>query len=285
MGPQSPGKPPRRAAYALPTLFTSGNIFLGFVAIVQAFEGALRVNAGDSGENPHFSLAAKALGFAVFFDGLDGRIARMTNTTSDFGRELDSLADVITFGIAPAVLAFVWGVLFVVGASDLQTQLARAGYLITFFYLLCGAVRLARFNIQSAAPPKPGRSDRRYFVGMPIPAGAGFVAAVVFMDPSPVRSVAVCITWLVAIAITGLLMVSTWRYPSFKQVSVSKPRTPLIVLIVGGVAFLIWEWPQPVLLAVASAYVASGIAIRIAGLVRRRKRVHPAPAVAEQQIG
>ena len=285
MGPRAPGKPPRRAAYALPTLFTSGNIFLGFVAIVQAFEGALRVNASNYGDNPHFSLAAKALGFAVFFDGLDGRIARMTNTTSDFGRELDSLADVITFGIAPAVLAFVWGVLFVVGPGDLQTQLARAGYLITFFYLLCGAVRLARFNIQSAAPPNPARHDRRYFVGMPIPAAAAFVAAVVFMEPAPVRSVAMCITWLVGVAITGLLMVSTWRYPSFKQVSVSKPRTPLIVLIVGGAAFLIWEWPQPVLLAAASAYVLSGIAIRIAGLVRRRKRVQRAPAVAEHQIG
>lgn len=285
MGPQVPGKPPRRAAYALPTLFTSGNIFLGFVAIVQAFEGALRVNAGDYSDNPHFSLAAKALGFAVFFDGLDGRIARMTNTTSDFGRELDSLADVITFGIAPAVLAFVWGVLFVVGPRDFQTHLPRAGYLIAFFYLLCGAVRLARFNIQSSAPPKPGRSDRRYFVGMPIPAGAGFIAAVVFIDPAPIRSVAACITWLVGVAITGLLMVSAWRYPSFKQVSVSKPRTPLIVLIVGGVAFLIWEWPQPVLLAAASAYVASGIAIRIVSLIRRRKRAQPPAAVAEHQLG
>src|ERR1700761_8806431 len=117
MGPQSPGKPPRRAAYALPTLFTSGNIFLGFVAIVQAFEGALQVNTSNYGDNPHFSLAAKALGFAIFFDGLDGRIARMTNTTSDFGRELDSLADFMTFGIAPAMLAFVWGVRYVVIAS------------------------------------------------------------------------------------------------------------------------------------------------------------------------
>lgn len=286
MGPQSPGKPRRRAAYALPTLFTSGNIFLGFVAIVQAFEGALRVNAGDYSDNPHFSLAAKALGFAVFFDGLDGRIARMTNTTSDFGRELDSLADVITFGIAPAVLAFVWGVLFVVGPGDLQTQLARAGYLITFFYLLCGAVRLARFNIQAAPAPKnPGRADRKYFVGMPIPAGAGFIAAIVFMDSSPVRSFPLSITWLVAVAIVGLLMVSTWRYPSFKQVSVSKPHTPLIVLIVGGVAFLIWEWPQPVLLAAASAYLVSGIAIRIGGLVRRRKKSRPPAPIVEQQIG
>ena len=286
MGPQSPGKPPRRAAYALPTLFTSGNIFLGFVAIVQAFEGALQVKTGDYSSNPHFSLAAKALGWAVFFDGLDGRIARMTNTTSDFGRELDSLADVITFGIAPAVLAFVWGVLFVVGSGDLQGHLSRAGYLVAFFYLLCGAVRLARFNIQSSPIPKnPERPDRRYFVGMPIPAGAGFIAAVVFMDASPIRSFAVAVAWLVAVGIVSLLMVSTWRYPSFKQIGVSKPHTPLIVLLIGGVAFLIWEWPQPVLLAAACAYVISGIAIRIGGLLRRRKKSRPPAPVAEHQIG
>jgi CDP-diacylglycerol---serine O-phosphatidyltransferase len=286
MGPQSPGKPPRRAAYALPTLFTSGNIFLGFVAIVQAFEGALQVTTGKYASNPHFSLAAKALGWAVFFDGLDGRIARMTNTTSEFGRELDSLADVITFGIAPAVLAFVWGVLFVVGSGDLQGNLSRAGYLVTFFYLLCGAVRLARFNIQTTAPPKiPGRPDRKYFVGMPIPAAAGFIAAVVFMEDAPLRSFTLSVVWLVAVGLIGLLMVSTWRYPSFKQISVSKPHTPLIVLIVGGVAFLIWEWPQPVLLAAASAYVVSGIAIRLAGLTRRRKKSRPPAPIPEHQIG
>jgi len=286
MGPQSPGKPPRRAAYALPTLFTSGNIFLGFVAIVQAFEGALQVSTGNVNSNQHFSLAAKALGWAVFLDGLDGRIARMTNTTSDFGRELDSLADVITFGIAPAVLAFVWGVLFVVGRADLQGNLSRAGYLIAFFYLLCGAVRLARFNIQANPAPKPpGRSDRKYFVGMPIPAGAGFIAAVVFMDDSPVRSLTASIAWLVGVGLVGLLMVSTWRYPSFKQIAVSKPHTPLIVLIIGGVAFLIWEWPQPVLLAAACAYVVSGIVIRFGGLLRRHKKSRSPAVVAEQHIG
>src|SRR5205085_5391878 len=122
-------------AYALPTLFTSGNIFLGFVAILQAFEGALQVRGGDFGANAHFALAAKLLGFAVFFDGLDGRIARMTNTVSDFGRELDSLADVITFGIAPAVLAFVWGVMFIAPSNDTDflSHLSRAGYGASLF--------------------------------------------------------------------------------------------------------------------------------------------------------
>src|SRR5271157_2070654 len=113
--PRSPDRRPRRVAYALPTLFTAGNIFLGFLSIMRSFNGAMMAAAGSSGAGAaeHFSIAAKAIGAAVFLDGLDGRIARMTNTTSDFGREMDSLADVISFGIAPAVLAYAWGVQFV----------------------------------------------------------------------------------------------------------------------------------------------------------------------------
>jgi len=256
--------------------------------MLQAFQGALQGEAANYGPNQHFSLAAQALGFAVFFDGLDGRIARMTNTTSDFGRELDSLADVITFGIAPAVLAFLWGVLFAAAPApgEILSHLHRAGYLVAFFYLLCGAVRLARFNVQTNPTPKnPGRPDRKYFVGMPIPAGAALIAAVIFMDDAPVRSFAFSVIWVICVGIIGLLMVSTWRYPSFKQINVSKPRTPLIVLIVGGVAFLIWEWPQPVLLAAASAYVFSGIAIRAGGIIRRYRRARQPAQVAEHPVG
>jgi CDP-diacylglycerol--serine O-phosphatidyltransferase len=257
--------------------------------MLQAFEGAIQVSGGDYGPNQHLATAAKALGFAVFFDGLDGRIARLTHTTSDFGRELDSLADVITFGIAPAVLAFVWGVYFVVqpGDGDLTSNLHRAGYLVAFLYLLCGSVRLARFNVQTNPTPKnPGRPDRKYFVGMAIPAGAGFIAAVVYVDPSPVQSFAFSVVWLLMVGMVSLLMVSTWRYPSLKQISISKPRTPLIVLLVGLLAFVIWNWSQPVLLAIASAYVMSGIAIRIGGIIRRYRKPRPrAPLPAEHQIG
>lgn len=282
-------KRPRRAAYALPTLFTSGNIFLGFVAILQTFQGALQAQSGDLGPNDHFELAAKSLGFAVFFDGLDGRIARMTNTVSDFGREMDSLADVITFGIAPAVLAFVWGVLFVApssGEAALLTHLTRAGYLLSFFYLLCGAVRLARFNVQTNPTPKnPGRPDRKYFVGMPIPAAAGFIAAVVFKDTAPVRQFWFSIPWLIAVGVIALLMVSSWRYPSFKQISFSKPHTTVSTLIVGFVAFMIWAWPQPVLLISAVLYVGSGIAIRIGGVVKRYRRQYSPASSPEHQVG
>jgi CDP-diacylglycerol--serine O-phosphatidyltransferase len=212
----------------------------------------------------------------------------MTNTTSDFGRELDSLADVITFGIAPAVLVFVWGVLFAVapGTGQLQSHLVRAGYLVSFFYLLCGAVRLARFNVQTNPMPKnPGRPDRKYFVGLPIPAGAGFIATVVYMDAAPVRSFFFSIFWLILVGIVSLLMVSTWRYPSFKQVSIAKPRTPLTVLVVAGVAFLISEWSQPVLLVVACAYLLSGIILRIGGIVRRHRKSRPTTPLPERQIG
>lgn len=278
---------PRRAAYALPTLFTSGNIFLGFLAILQSFQGALAVRAGDFGPNDHFANAAKAIGFAVFFDGLDGRIARMTNTVSEFGRELDSLADVITFGIAPAVLAFVWGVQFVQPSfsGEYLSHVLRAGYFVSFFYLLCGAARLARFNIQSHPVLKnPGRSDRKYFAGMPIPAAAGFTAAVVFFtDASPIVNVYLSAIWLVAIACVALLMVSTWRYPSFKQISSTQPRSPLVVIVFGVFIYLIWNWAQIVLLILALLYVSSGIFIRIGGILRRR--VRRTPQSTEQQVG
>lgn len=281
-------KRPRRAAYVLPTLFTSGSIFLGFLATLQAFQGAMQAQSGDFGSNSHLAIAAKALGIAVFFDGLDGRIARMTNTVSDFGRELDSIADAITFGIAPAVLAFVWGVFFVVSpeGTQLLSHLIRAGYVVVFFYLLCNAVRLARFNVQTNPKPKnPGRPDRKYFVGMPTPAGAGFVAAVVFMDTSPVRSFTFSIIWLIAIAIVSLLMVSTWRYPSFKQINMSEPHSPLVVLLIGVLGILIWNWAQPVLLSLALVYVLSGIVIRIGGIIRRRLKARSPKTITEQQVG
>lgn len=270
------GKRPRRAAYILPTLFTSANILLGFVAILKTFEGALKVSSGDPAFHADYTTAARAIGFAVFFDGLDGRIARMTNTTSDFGRELDSIADVITFGIAPAVLAYVWGVLSVTATS----HLSRAGYSIAFFYLLCGAVRLARFNVQSISP-KP---DMKYFVGMPIPAAAGFVAAAVHANTEPLRYLPFSIGWLCVLAVIGLLMVSTWRYPSFKQLNIGKPRTPLIVLLVGGLIFAIVEWSQPVLMGLASAYVLSGILIRLASFIRRHRRTRVTAALTEKEI-
>ena len=182
--PRSPERRPRRAAYALPTFFTAGNIFLGYLAVLRSFRGAMAAASGDpAGAANHFTIAAIAIVAAVFLDGLDGRIARMTNTVSDFGREIDSLADVISFGIAPAVLAYAWGVQFVDTslAQSVRHQLFECGYFVAFLFLLCGAARLARFNVQRNPIPKnPGKPDRKYFVGLPIPAAAGMVAAVVY---------------------------------------------------------------------------------------------------------
>src|SRR5579859_6090921 len=242
--PKSPDRRPRRAAYALPTLFTAGNIFLGYISILRSFRGGILAAAGAGGAPEQFAIAAKAIGAAVFLDGLDGRIARMTNTTSDFGREMDSLADVISFGLAPAVLAFAWGVQFIdpsIGAS-IRGQIFNAGYFIAFLFLLCGAVRLARFNVQKNPIPKnPGRADRKYFVGMPIPAGAAMVAATVYaFGAEPVAWWPLAIVWLCLLALLGFLMVSTWRYYSFKGLKLHQARSPLILILLGAFIYGIW---------------------------------------------
>lgn len=285
--PRSPDRRPRRAAYVLPTAFTAGNIFLGYIAIIQAFQGAMAALGGNLSSNEHFELAAKVIGIAVVLDGLDGRIARLTNTVSDFGRELDSLADVITFGIAPAVLAFMWGIRFVDAPPGVMPYLLKAGYFVCFLFVLCGSARLARFNITTNPIPRnPGRPDRKYFVGMPIPAAAGMVAAVVYAtDCTPIQWWPMAALWLVLLALIALLMVSMWRYPSFKDIQLVRPRSPVTVILIGVLIYLIWIASQPVLLSLAAAYVASGIAIRIGGIVRRRFR-KPAPTPRpEHQVG
>ncbi len=289
-GPE-PGarKTPRRAAFVLPTLFTAGNIFLGFLAILKTFDGALAAIAGNLGSNADFAVAAKSIGLAVLLDGLDGRIARMTNTVSDFGREMDSLADVITFGIAPAVLAYAWGVQFSPPGGFLHDH--RAGYFMAFVFLLCGAARLARFNVQTNPKPKnPGRPNRKYFVGLPIPAAAAAVAAVVYAcDCVPLQWWVFSAGWLALLGGLSFLMVSTWRYPSFKELNLLKPQSPLILILLGSLVYLIWNFGQPVLLVMAAAYVGSGITLRAGGLIRRRMMRasgrRESEAAAEQHLG
>jgi len=285
MGPQTPGRRPRRAAYALPTLFTAGNIFLGFLAILRAFQGAMLANTGNLGINHNFEVAALAIGLAVVLDGLDGRIARMTNTVSDFGREMDSLADVITFGLAPAVLAYAWGVQFV--PPDSRNIAHRLGYFISFLYLLCGAARLARFNVQTNPIPKnPGRPDRKYFIGLPIPAAAAIVASIVYAgDCVPLQWWFWSALWLTLLAIVSFLMVSTWRYPSFKDVHLLRPRSFWTLIVTGALLYLTFIFPQPVLLAISAAYVSTGIVLRAGGIIRRRFRQPPPPPQPEHLIG
>lgn len=284
--PRSPDHRPRKAAYALPTLFTAGNIFLGYLSILRAFEGAMLVASGAAGGPEHFTVAAQAIAAAVVLDGLDGRIARMTNTTSAFGREMDSLADVISFGLAPAVLAFAWGVQFIepIISAKLRGQIFNAGYFIAFLFLLCGACRLARFNVQvNPIPKNPGRPDRKYFVGLPIPAAAAMVAAVVWAcDSQPLAWWPLSVAWLGLLLLLGFLMVSTWRYYSFKGISFSKAYSPLIIILVGGFIYGVWNYAQLLFLAMATTYVASGILIRLGGVLRRRLK--PAPPAPEIKI-
>ncbi len=287
--PKSPERRPRRAAYALPTLFTAGNVFFGFYALIEIFQGSMEMVQGLPGANQHFVKASLAIGLAVFLDGLDGRIARMTNTVSDFGREMDSLADVIAFGIAPAALAFMWGVRFVLPIADWDAKyfdyLNTAGYFFTFIFLLCGAMRLARFNIQKNPMPKnPGRPDRKYFVGLAIPSGAAVVASIVYAcDGEPLRVWTWSVAWLTLIALLSFLMVSTWRYPSFKDLSLTRPRSPLTLILIGAVIFLVWRFSRPALLAMSVSYMLSGIIIRIGGVMRRRLK--PPPPQPEHQVG
>jgi CDP-diacylglycerol--serine O-phosphatidyltransferase len=275
-------KPPRRlrkGMYILPSLFTTANIALGYYAILQVTHGTIADSA-------HFNNAAKAIGFAVLFDGLDGRIARMTGTSSEFGRELDSLADVITFGVAPALLAWMWGFRQLppnmLSSQEMVGKIAQFGAIASFLFLVAGASRLARFNIvANPQPSNPGRPGKKYFVGMPIPAGAGVIAAVVhFSDGDPLVWWGSAITWMLIVVTAAYLMVSTWRFYSFKDIDFNR-RQPfrvivLFALLIGG----IWFFSQWVLFVVALTYMFSGIFWRLQWMFRR-KSDPPPPAYKE----
>ena len=287
--PNSPDRRPRRAAYALPTLFTAGNLFLGFFAIVKTFQGAMLAVSGSPGANQHLEAAAITIGVAVFLDGLDGRIARLTNTVSQFGGELDSLADVIAFGVAPAVLAWVWGFQFVDGDLNGQAreQIHRAGFFFVFLYLLCGAARLARFNIQlNPVPTNPGRPDRKYFVGLPIPAAAALIASIVYASQStPLQWWPLSVAWVALMGGLSFLMISTWRYRSFKDLNLLRPRSWMSVILLGSLIYLVWSYSHPVLLGMGIAYVGSGIVIRIGGIIKRWLKRAPPPTERQAHHG
>src|SRR5579862_6624718 len=269
---------PRKGLYLLPSMFTAGNMAAGYYAIAQAIQGT-------PADPWHFDLAAKAIGVAVVADGLDGRIARLTNTASDFGRELDSLADVITFGVAPAVLAWMWGfrMLPMEGNLEWRTQVIRIGAVMTFAFVLAGASRLARFNIQvNPQPSNPGRPGRKYFVGMPIPAGAGVIAAAVHVGRGqPLSSWWLAPVWLAALVVLGFLMVCTWRFPSFKDLHLRSRHPFQTLILMCGIGALIWFYSEYVLFIIAIAYMLSGVFTRFAWLVRRR-RTQPAYEEAPQ---
>jgi len=222
-------KRPSRGMFVLPSLFTAGNIAAGYYAITQSIQGS-------QADPRYFDRAALAIGAAVLFDGLDGLVARMTNTASDFGRELDSLADVITFGLAPSLLAYIWGFRTLPAAafSTMRENVVHAGVCACFLFLICGASRLARFNISvNPQPRNPGKPGRKYFVGMPIPAGAGVVCAVVHcFRGAPIDNPWISVVWLALILFTGFLMVSSWRFWSGKELNVSERQPVRGVLLI-----------------------------------------------------
>lgn len=263
----------RKGMYILPSLFTTGNIAAGYYAILQIMHASLA-------EPWHLDNAAKAIGFAVLFDGLDGRIARMTHTSSDFGRELDSLADVITFGLAPALLAWSWGFHLLPTMSNPQwhTKIIQFGAIASFLFLIAGASRLARFNIQvNPQPSNPGRPGKKYFVGMPIPAGAGVIAAVVhFSEGEPVASSWTAVTWVLMVMAVAYLMVSTWRFYSFKDLDFRNRQPFRLIILFGGLFALIWFFSQQMLFALALLYMASGVFWRLQWIFRRRETPPPA---------
>lgn len=221
---------PRRGAHIIPSLFTTANIFFGYVAIVLSSKGQLET-------------AALLIGLAALLDALDGRVARMTGTTSAFGKEYDSLADVVSFCVAPSILAWSWAL----------SDLGRMGWAVSFLFVICGTVRLARFNIQG------GAIDRRYFVGLPTPAAACTIAACVFIHPHDLGDdiIIKALTLLLMVLLAGL-MVSRLRYRSFKDLDLKTRRTHVWIVPFAIVLALIATHPPLFLLIAAFLYVLSG---------------------------
>jgi CDP-diacylglycerol--serine O-phosphatidyltransferase len=258
---QTRSRQPRRGIYILPTLFTIGTIFCGFYAVINTMKG-------------EFDLAAMALGFAVVCDGLDGRIARLTNSCSEFGVQMDSLADVITFGLAPAVLAYLWGAKAIVPTvPPYAKHVQQIGWIVCFAFVICGAMRLARFNIQTTKPQPPTPSSKKSFVGMPIPAGAGLIAAVVHFTPEPITNWPIGALWNILVGFLAFLMISTIRYPSFKHIDMRSRKSYVSFYLLALMVALIYLYSQVVLLILATVYATSGILMKIVQMVKHKNEV------------
>lgn len=270
----------RKGMYILPSLFTAANMGAGYFAIYNTL-------LGSQAEAGYFDIAAKAIGIAVVADGLDGFVARLTGTTSDFGREFDSLADAITFGVAPALLALMWGFRWFV-LADFETGpmvdwVRHLGLFASFLFLVAGASRLARFNIQvNPQPSNPGRPGKKYFVGMPIPAGAGVIASTVHLNSGhPINFWWLALVWTALLVVVAFLMVSTWRFYSFKDLKLRSRHPFQLVVLLGGLIYLVVLFSGPVLFAIAITYMLSGVMSRLSFVFRRRPS-QPAPPPLEE---
>ena len=277
--PNPPRRGLRKGLYLIPSAFTAGNIGMGFLSVMESLRGfQLLGNATPDilRAAEHFDKAAVAIGFALLFDMLDGRIARLTKTTTEIGIQLDSIADVVTFGLAPAVLAYVWGY----GAALTEgTDPHRLAWFLSFMYLICGAFRLARFNVQASRPRLLAEGtvkvDKKYFVGLPIPVAGGLIAALVHFSPVPIiyfgpeRAQVYAVLMMLLVGFLSLMMVSTWRFSSFKTVGTRRGsmRTIILVLCVGVLIFL---YSRYILLAIVVSYILYGLLSRMIGIFWRR---------------
>ncbi len=249
---------------------------MGFIAVIYSIRGFQIASTDAAAASGYFNYAAVAIGLAILFDTLDGRVARMTKTATEIGVQFDSLADVLTFGIAPIALIYSWGI----AASFPETSSPyNLGVFLLFMYLMCGAFRLARFNLQSMRPrvlaEGTPKVDKKNFVGLPIPPAAGLLAAVVHYAPMPLnyygdsvgRFYAMLV--MILIAVLGVLMVSTIRYSSMKTVGTGR-RNLYIVLIIAGIGMLMWLYSNYVLLILSVAYVSHGLIWYVFSLLRSR---------------
>lgn len=238
----------RRGVYVVPTSLTVLNIFFGFVAILLSIRGFVANSAGDAIEaGERFQLACGALLVAAIFDTFDGFVARLMHATSEFGKEYDSLADVVTFGAAPAILVWAWAL----------NVFPRLGGGIAFLFLVGGSLRLARFNIQTA------KADHRYFVGLPIPAGALTIAAIINYAPAPVTDERFAAIILLVVIGLAFAMVSTVRYRSQKYANLQRERSGMYFLVFALILALLFKWPAQFFFLAAISYVSSGPLLRL----------------------
>ncbi|HYS82193.1 MAG TPA: CDP-diacylglycerol--serine O-phosphatidyltransferase [Anaeromyxobacteraceae bacterium] len=256
----------RKAMFVLPNLFTCSSIFLGFYAMTLC--------TGEASP-AQLNQAAFSIFFAIFFDAFDGRVARMTRTQSDFGVELDSLADVVSFGAAPALLVYKWAL----------APLGFLGFFLAFAFAACGALRLARFNVLAHRGEK---GSSRFFVGLPIPLAAGAIVSIVIAHYNAFGSIGDETTRIFIAAVVGLLaflMVSTIRYRTFKDVHLS--RKSLIVfglMCVGGLAVGLATRASFVMVVYMGAYIVMGLAEWVIGRRRPEPAVTALPPAVRAQL-
>lgn len=279
---EEPEKPPHRGLkkglYLIPTAFTAGNIAMGFLSVLSSVKAFQLIAVNPEQAAVYFGYAAKAVAFAILFDTLDGRVARMTRTSTEIGVQLDSLADVLTFGIAPTVLMYSWAV----GATLNEGSSIHAfGIFILFMYLMCGTFRLARFNLQATRPrvllEGTPKVDKKNFVGLPIPPAAGLLASIVYLHPLPLSvydgnsAQIYTILMIVLMVLLGLLMVSTIRYSSFKTAGTGR-QSIYLILFIAALGMLIWLYSQIMLFGIALAYVSHGIIWYLFGLFTPKRK-------------